>query len=114
MSNVPWTFGLAATTALIPAEEGALPFALALTHGGMLAGLYRPGAEDRQTPHDQPELYVVASGSGFIRKAAERRAISAGHLVFVEAGIDHRFEDYSEDLALWVIFWTPAGAPRAG
>ena len=108
MSKAPWTFGLTATTALIPTEEGALPFALALTHGGMLAGLYRPGVEDRQTPHDQPELYVVASGSGFIRKADDRRAISQGDLIFVEAGADHRFEDYSDDLALWVIFWTPS------
>jgi hypothetical protein len=29
--------------------------------------------------------------------------------MFVAAGTPHRFEDYSEDLAVWVIFYGPSG-----
>jgi hypothetical protein len=27
----------------------------------------------------------------------------------VAAGIEHRFEDFSEDLAVWVVFYGPTG-----
>ena len=29
--------------------------------------------------------------------------------MFVAAGGEHRFEDFTEDLAVWVVFYGPAG-----
>jgi hypothetical protein len=29
--------------------------------------------------------------------------------MFVAAGVEHRFEDFSADLAVWVIFYGPPG-----
>jgi hypothetical protein len=45
-----------------------------------------------------------------------RDPFESGDLLFVAAGIDHWFEDFSDDLAVWVIFYgaeageIPAGA----
>ena len=32
-----------------------------------------------------------------------------GDVLFVPARSEHRFEDFSDDLGLWVVFWGPAG-----
>jgi len=29
--------------------------------------------------------------------------------MFVAAGVEHHFEDFTEDLAIWVIFYGPPG-----
>jgi len=73
----------------------------------MKVGLYAP--EDIQGPHKQDELYIVVSGSGDFVKNGERRAFQAHDVIFVEAEATHRFENFSNDFATWVIFWGPAG-----
>jgi hypothetical protein len=30
-------------------------------------------------------------------------------MLFVPAGVEHRFEDFSDDFAVWVVFWGPDG-----
>jgi hypothetical protein len=30
-------------------------------------------------------------------------------MLFVPAGVVHRFEDFSDDLAIWVMFYGPEG-----
>jgi quercetin dioxygenase-like cupin family protein len=47
------------------------------------------------------------SGKGRIRVGAEDRAVEAGTVVFVEAGMDHRFYAIEEDLAV-LVFFAPA------
>lgn len=32
-----------------------------------------------------------------------------GDVLFVPAGVEHRFEDFSDDLAGWVVFYGPEG-----
>jgi mannose-6-phosphate isomerase-like protein (cupin superfamily) len=61
------------------------------------------------TPHAQDEIYVVVRGHGVLFHDGRRDAFKAGDLMFVAAGVEHRFEDYSEDLAVWVIFYGAAG-----
>ena len=34
-------------------------------------------------------------------------------MLFVEAGVDHRFVDFSDDFETWVIFWGPDGGEPA-
>jgi mannose-6-phosphate isomerase-like protein (cupin superfamily) len=70
---------------------------------------YTPKGKDYQTAHEQDELYIVISGTGQLVKGAERYTIEAGDALFVPAGVDHRFENFSEDLAVWAIFWGPKG-----
>ena len=36
-------------------------------------------------------------------------ALNQGQVLFVPAGIEHRFEDFSDDFSTWVIFYGPAG-----
>ena len=80
-----------------------------LEHGSMSVELYKPVGTDPQQPHDQDELYVVASGSGYFVNGADRHAFETGEVLFVRAGVEHRFEDFSDDFATWVIFYGPQG-----
>jgi mannose-6-phosphate isomerase-like protein (cupin superfamily) len=84
-------------------------FAKVLGHGGMSVELYRPQSVDPQTPHAQDELYVVVAGSGTFLRDGERRPFTAGDVIFVPAGMEHRFEGFTPDFETWVIFYGPEG-----
>lgn len=71
--------------------------------------LYAPSGEDDQIPHDRDELYFVALGRGVFRSGAERRSFRPGDFLFVPAGRAHRFEKFTDDLAVWVVFFGPEG-----
>jgi mannose-6-phosphate isomerase-like protein (cupin superfamily) len=86
-----------------------------LRHGSMRVGVYAPRPHDPQSPHDQDEIYIVIRGRGTFLKDGERRPFGPGDLIFVEAGAEHRFEDFEEGFATWVLFWGPTGGEgRAG
>lgn len=70
---------------------------------------YAPEGEDPQVPHDQDELYIVRSGTGWLRGGAERVGFVPHDALFVRAGEPHRFEDFSNDFATWVVFYGPKG-----
>ena len=38
---------------------------------------------------------------------AERHRFAPGDLLFVPAGVEHRFEEFSDDFAAWVFFYGP-------
>ena len=74
----------------------------------------RPGRRTiPRAPHDQDELYIVISGRGTFLKGAERRPFGPGDLIFVEAGVPHRFEAFDATFATWVVFWGPPGGEAA-
>jgi len=77
--------------------------------GALSIELYAPRGADPQKPHRQDEVYVVVSGSGMFRNGERREPFSAGDLLFVPAGVTHRFEEFSDDLVVWVIFAGPEG-----
>jgi mannose-6-phosphate isomerase-like protein (cupin superfamily) len=68
------------------------------------------GGEDPQQPHTEDEVYYVASGRGRIRVAEEDRTVQPGSIVYVAAGVEHRFHSIEEDLKV-VVFWSPARPP---
>jgi mannose-6-phosphate isomerase-like protein (cupin superfamily) len=69
-------------------------------------GLYvlEAGATDPQSPHTEDELYVVMSGRARVTVGGEARDVRTGSLVFVGAGVPHRFHDIEERLVLVVAF----------
>lgn len=84
-------------------------FAVGFTHGSLVVELYAPRGIDRQKPHTRDEVYVVVSGTGSFFVGGQRRKFGPGDLLFVPAGMEHRFEDFTDDLQAWVIFYGPEG-----
>ena len=78
------------------------------------AGLYvlDAGATDTQSPHTEDELYYVVEGRARVTVGDDVRDIVPGSLVFVGAGVDHKFHDITERLVLLVAFG-PAEYSRA-
>ena len=100
--------------ATVAEAMGRLPgpgerFAEVLRHGSMEVEIYAPRGTDPQTPHTRDELYVIVSGSGAFVNVTERHHFGPGDVLFVHAGAEHRFEDFTDDLAVWVVFYGPEG-----
>ena len=95
-------------------SPGGLPAALIREHETLKLYFYEPRGEDRQTPHEQDEVYVIVRGSGTFAMVAdsgwmERRPFGPGDAILVPAGTDHRFEDFTDDFGTWVIMYGPPG-----
>src|ERR687893_1330669 len=73
------------------------------------------GSVDGQEPHTEDEVYYVVSGRARLSVADEEVEVGAGSVVYVAAGVGHRFHDISEDLRV-IVFWAPprhTNAPRS-
>jgi mannose-6-phosphate isomerase-like protein (cupin superfamily) len=81
-------------------------------HGTLEVEYYKPDKVDFQTPHNRDEIYVVISGSGDFVNANVRKPFQAGEVLFVPAGVEHRFEDFTDDFATWVFFYGPEGGDK--
>lgn len=95
------------------AESGEDDYGVLLQRGTLEVGFYKPIGVDPQQPHDQDEVYVVQTGSGFFVLGDQRQPFVAGDTIFVPAGAVHRFEDFSDDFSAWVIFYGPKGGESA-
>jgi mannose-6-phosphate isomerase-like protein (cupin superfamily) len=84
-------------------------YGILLEHGTLELGFYQPGKVDPQQPHDRDEVYIIQNGSGFFVSGNTRQPFEPGEALFVPAGVEHRFEDFSDDFAAWVIFYGPPG-----
>lgn len=84
-------------------------FVSAFAHGTMSVEFYAPIGHDPQTPHVQDELYFIHSGHGELVIDNERHNFVSGMVFFVPAGVEHRFENFSEDFSTWVVFWGVQG-----
>jgi mannose-6-phosphate isomerase-like protein (cupin superfamily) len=54
----------------------------------------------------------VVQGSGVLFHDGKRDPFSAGDTMFVSAGVEHRFEDFTEDLTVWVVFYGVKGGEK--
>jgi mannose-6-phosphate isomerase-like protein (cupin superfamily) len=75
----------------------------------LLVKLYAPRGHDPQAPHTRDEVYVVAQGHGYFWDGESRHPFQPGTFLFAAAGRSHRFEDFSDDFAVWVIYYGPEG-----
>jgi mannose-6-phosphate isomerase-like protein (cupin superfamily) len=75
-------------------------------------GLYElpAGGVDPQGPHTEDEVYIVMWGEAILRIGSDEHPVSAGSVVFVEAGIEHRFVEILADLSVVVLFAPPEGS----
>jgi mannose-6-phosphate isomerase-like protein (cupin superfamily) len=97
--------------AALPGPHGERSVAV-LEHGTLQLKVYAPRVTDPQQPHTRDELYVVAQGSGEFVSADQRISFVAGDALFIAAGKAHRFEKFSDDFAVWVMFYGPEGGER--
>jgi mannose-6-phosphate isomerase-like protein (cupin superfamily) len=76
-------------------------------HGSLVVKPSAPRGDDPQTPHSRDEVYVVAQGSGEFVCAGARQTFAPHDVLF--AAVEHRFENFSDDFAVWVFSYGPAG-----
>lgn len=93
-----------------PAGNLAVPV---FAHGTLEVEFYTPSGRDPQQPHQRDEVYVIARGQGLFFDGSARRPVEPGTFIFVAAGQEHRFEDFTDDFAVWVFFYGPPGGEVA-
>ncbi len=94
--------------ASVPGPQGER-FAQVFAHGSLVVEMYAPRGTDTQTPHARDEVYVVASGSGEFVSGENRAPFGPNDFLFAPAGVAHRFENFTDDLSVWVLFYGPEG-----
>ena len=115
----PFPFHASIVRARAMPNEAGRQSAKLMQHGSMQVRYYAPRGVDTQTPHTQDEIYIVWKGEGWFVNGATRTRFAPGDALFVPAGIAHRFEEFTDDLAVWVVFYGPVGGeasamPNAG
>lgn len=85
------------------------PFVELFKHGSLSVELYRPHRVDLQQPHTRDEVYVIVSGRGRFICREEVVDFQPGDFLFVPAFAPHRFIEFSDDFATWVLFYGPEG-----
>jgi mannose-6-phosphate isomerase-like protein (cupin superfamily) len=85
------------------------PVSRARRAGTLHVKLSLPVLPNQQTPHAQDEVYVIIRGRGVLVHDGKRDPFESGDLLFVAAGTEHHFEDFTEDLAVWVVFYGADG-----
>jgi mannose-6-phosphate isomerase-like protein (cupin superfamily) len=91
-----------------PPPEGNLAVPI-FSHGSLAVELYTPVGHDPQKPHTRDEVYFVTRGKGLFFDGEQRHPVEPGSFLFVAAGQIHRFEEFSTDFTVWVVFYGPEG-----
>jgi mannose-6-phosphate isomerase-like protein (cupin superfamily) len=84
-------------------EAGGQRFTTIFKHGSLLVEVYAPRGRDPQQTHTHDEIYFVASGTGEYVCGDSRQTFAPTDLLFAAAGVEHRFENFTDDLTVWVI-----------
>jgi mannose-6-phosphate isomerase-like protein (cupin superfamily) len=93
---------------LLPGPNGER-FATVFRHGTLLVEIYAPRGNDPQQPHTRDEIYLVVTGTGEFVCGETRTPFKPTDLLFAAAGTVHRFENFTDDLTVWVLFYGPEG-----
>lgn len=99
---------VAVANAQLPGPKGER-FVELFRHGSLSVELYAPRGVDPQAPHTRDEVYAVIQGSGWFRNGSDRHRFGPGDVLFVPAGVVHRFEEFTDDMMVWVFFYGPEG-----
>ena len=87
-------------------ETSGEPYYEFLRVAALNCGLYvlPAGSTDRQTPHEEDEVYYVIDGLGVFTVEGADRTVQKGSVLYVKAGVDHRFHSITKDLTVLVFF----------
>lgn len=96
---------------MVPDPQGRRSAAV-FEHGSLQVKLYAPRGVDAQQPHVRDEAYVVARGNGWFVNGESRHRFAPHDVLFVPANVVHRFEEFSDDVLIWVFFYGPEGGER--
>jgi len=94
-------------------RPGGERWATVLEHGTLDVEIYAPRGHDPQKPHTRDEVYFVVQGRGEFRNGSELDRFTPGDVLFVPAHEEHRFESFTDDLVVWVMFYGPEGGEAA-
>lgn len=97
----------------LPGPDGER-FAEVFQHGSLVVEIYAPRGTDPQKPHTRDEIYFVATGSGEFVCNNAKQSFGPTDILFAAAGVEHRFENFSDDLVVWVMFYGPEGGEENG
>jgi mannose-6-phosphate isomerase-like protein (cupin superfamily) len=63
-----------------------------------------PNEADTQEPHSDDELYYVISGNAWMEMGKKKIEVKEGSIIFIPAGLRHRFYGNSKDLFVLYVF----------
>ncbi|MEI6411667.1 MAG: DinB family protein [Bacteroidota bacterium] len=86
-------------------EKAPAEFVPLLEIGDLQIEYYQPNVIDRQKPHIQDEIYVIISGEGDFVREQDTCRFKPHDVLFVKAGEEHRFVNFTTDFACWVVFY---------
>lgn len=97
-------------------RSGDDPYLEFLRVPSLSVGLYvlPAGGTDRQSPHGEDEIYVVLEGRAALRVEHTLHQARPGSVLFVAAGVEHRFESIEEELRTLVVFAPAEGSGLSG
>jgi len=81
-------------------------------HGSLSVEIYKPIKEDKQSPHERDEIYVIIAGTGTFLNGDQSSEFGPGDFLFVKAGVKHRFINFTADFSTWVFFYGPQGGEQ--
>ena len=90
-ANETWKDGVYFTTAF-RREDVSLEF-------------FAPRGTDYQTSHDEDEFYFIVRGSGELIIENDRFTCAVGDAFFVPKRVQHHFENFTADFAMWAVFF---------
>ncbi len=112
MIPTKWRVDVAEALERLPGPQGER-YATVLEHGTLDIEIYAPRGSDPQKPHTRDEVYVVVEGRGEFSNGGRMDLFAPGDVLFVPAHVEHRFESFTDDLVVWVIFYGPEGGEAA-
>ncbi len=98
---------ISSVDALHQLSESDQKFLTLFEHGTLSVEIYKPDRVDHQHPHD--EIYVVIAGRGEFCCDGRTTHFTPGDFLFVPAGVEHRFINFSGEFSTWVFFYGPEG-----
>ena len=73
--------------------------------GNVSLVFFAPRVVDNQTAHDEDEFYFIVRGTGDPVIGVDRHPFASGDAFFVEAGVPHHFENFTDDFARGAVFF---------
>lgn len=90
-------------------KQSGSEFTLLFEHGTLALELYQPHETDKQKPHERDEVYIIATGESTFLLEGKTSQVKTGDFIFVPAGAEHRFLEFTIDFSTWVLFYGPKG-----